>query len=386
MANNILDYIMWRGDLSFAKSPVNEVDNLILCRLSYLPMDGIVSESFQESITVAEAADLFFADAGQSERLKKSFVIQKEDIPLFRALADSERFGALRLSGYANQIDYDTEKQFSCITIELAKDSYFLAFRGTDDTLVGWKEDFNMTFLPVVPAQLDAVRYLEAAAASLTGMLQLGGHSKGGNLAAYASVCCRDDLKPRIAAVYLNDSPGFQAGMLADERYRQIRDRLHVYVPQSSVVGMMLEHEEDYIVVQSTQHGLFQHDLYTWNVMCTGFVYLETVTSGSHFLDRTLKEWILQLDADEREFFINTLFEILSATNARTLPEMTEGWLKKAGAVINAYKQIDKSTKSLLNQTLSALVQAGRNNLHLLKPSQNSLRNNEFQHKIIEKR
>ena len=369
MANNILDYLMWRGDLSFEKSPVNEVDNLILCRLSYFPLDGIVPEAFDESITVSGAADLFFADAGQVGQLEKSFVMQKEDIPLFRALAGSERFGALQLSGYANHIDYEAEKQFSGITIELAEGSYYLAFRGTDDTLVGWKEDFNMTFLPVVPAQLDAVRYLESAAAALTGTLQLGGHSKGGNLAAYASVCCPDELKSRITAIYLNDSPGFQAGMLADERYRQIRNRLHVYVPQSSVVGMMLEHEEDYIVVQSTQHGLFQHDLYTWNVMRTGFVYLETVTSGSHFLDRTLKDWILRLDADEREFFVNTLFEILSATNAKTLPEMTEGWLKKAGAVINAYKQIDKSTKHLLHQTMSALVRAGRNNLYLLRPN-----------------
>lgn len=364
---NILDYIMWRGDLSFEQSPLNEVDNLILSRLSYLPMDGIVSESFHESISVSEASALFFAKLAQTGRLPESSVIQKEDIPFFRALTDSNRFGSLRLCGYVNYIDYDSEKQFSAITIELGKGRYFLAYRGTDDTLVGWKEDFNMSFLPVVSAQLDAVRYLEAAADSLSGQLYLGGHSKGGNLAVYASVCCPDDLKPRIVAIYINDSPGFQKSMLEDRRYHMIRERLHIYVPESSVVGMMLEHEEDYIVVQSTQHGLFQHDLYTWNVVCTGFIYLETVDSGSRFLDRTLKEWIFQLEPEEREFFINTLFEILGAANARTLPEMTEGWLKNAGAVISAYKQIDKSTRHLLNQTMSALVRAGRNNLYLLR-------------------
>lgn len=368
---DILDYIMWRGDLSFACSPLNEVDNLILCRLSYLPMDGIVSESYEESITISAAARRFFAKKKLINQLKKSSVIQKEDFPLLEALAESHRFGSLKLCGYTNHIDYDSEKQFSCITVDLGEDSYFLAFRGTDDTLVGWKEDFNMTFLPVVPAQLDAVSYLEAAAGSLIGSLYLGGHSKGGNLAAYAAVCCPDEVKSRIRTVYLNDSPGFQADMLEDERYKAIRERLQIYVPQSSVVGMMLEHEEGYVVVQSTQHGLFQHDLYTWNVMGTGFVHLETVNAGSHFLDRTLKEWISQLDTEEREFFINTLFDILSVTNAKTLPEMSEGWLKNTAAVINAYKQIDKPTKHLLNQTMSALFQAGRNNLHLLRHNKN---------------
>lgn len=361
---NIFDYITWRGDLSFAQSPFNEVDNLILSRLSYFPMDGIMSESFTDTIPLSHAVDTFFSN---QQLMKHAHIVQKEDIPLAKAMADTNRFGHLHLCGYVNHIDYDMQKQFSCLTIILDETASFLSYRGTDATLVGWKEDFNMSFMSVIPAQQAAINYFESAAEVLDGKFYLGGHSKGGNLAVYASVFCADRLKPRIISAFNNDGPGVQDIVLESEQYKGIRERIHTYVPQSSVIGMLLEHEENYIVVQSLQHGLLQHDLFTWDIIGTNFVHLDTVNSGSQFLNRTLKEWIANLTLEERARFFNALYNAISSTNARTFQELDANWLKNAQVVVDTYSKFDKPTKQFIDEALKSLMHIGGRNIFLSK-------------------
>jgi hypothetical protein len=366
---NIFDYIAWRGDLSFRKSPFNPVDNIILTHAAYFPFDGIVPGPEEKGcITVAEAAK---QAAAILERDSKAFgdrLIFKDDPALLAALGASERYGGLKLAGFVNQIDLNAEKQFSALTILSCDKAALVSYRGTDNTIIGWKEDFNMSFSTPIPAQLEAVAYLERTAARFRSPLRVGGHSKGGNLAIYASAFCNARIRRRIKAVYSNDAPGFSRAVIASPGYRAISGRIQSFVPQSSVVGMLFEHEEDYTVVKSVQTGLMQHDVYSWQVTRDDVERLDRVTQGSRFLDRALKEWIGSLSREELRQFSDTLYSILLSTHADSLPKLSSRWLKNAGLMIQSFKDIDEPTRKLIRKALAALFRAATNNIATLLP------------------
>lgn len=357
---NLFDYLHWRGDLTFEQVPFNDIDSLILSRLSYLPFDHIVPESFQESITIAQANELFFA----SEEAPSQVILQ-EDIPLLEQVSASERFGQLKLSGYVNQVDLEKEKQFAAVVIQINPKCYYVSYRGTDLTIVGWKEDFNMSFTTPVPAQEEAVRYLEQVGSTLKGNFIIGGHSKGGNLAVYAAAFCSKKLQERILAVYNNDGPGFDSFVLKTEGYQNIREKIKTFVPQSSVVGMLLQHEEEYFVIHSTQLGLMQHDLYSWQVVRDQFVYLDTVTDGSKFIDQTLKTWVASLEPEQREQFVDALFSIFEQTKATSLKELTDNWYTNAKVMLKSLRNMDESMRQIISETLHLLLKSARQNVAL---------------------
>lgn len=241
---NIFDYIQWR-DIELEKVEFNEIDNLILARLSYFPLDGLINED--EEITIKEVYKRY-KKVGTTGR-----ILQKEDIDLFPVLANSIRFGNMKLTNYINKVDPIQEKQFSAITIIMQDKTIYVAYRGTDNTIVGWKEDFNMSFSKLVPAQTDAVNYLESVAKKYKNRIRVGGHSKGGNLAVYAAAFCNKHVKDKIINVYNNDGPGFCDEVVNSEQYKEIIDRVHTYIPQTSIIGRLLNHEEETIILKSTQ-------------------------------------------------------------------------------------------------------------------------------------
>jgi len=359
LAGNLFDYLDWRGDLGLEQSTFNAVDSLILSTLSYIPFDGIVPEEpLRRSITVSRAAELF-----ARQDISKLPVRDPRDVDLLAALASTKRFGSMELAAYVNRTDLAEEKQFSAVTVLTARGEVFIAFRGTDLSLVGWKEDFNMSFLSPVPSQTEAVAYLERAAKHFRGKLRIGGHSKGGNLAVYAASFCPKRVQNRIIAVYNNDGPGFDSAVISRSGYRAVQDRLQAFIPQSSLIGMMLEHDEQYTVVQSTASGgIMQHSTYTWSLLGTDFIRMETVTNGSRFVDQTLKAWVGGMEPARREQFVDALFEIISATQATTLTELSADWLKHARAISRTLKNIDAPTRKMLQETLRLLLKsAGKN-------------------------
>lgn len=359
---NILDYLEWRGDLTLAQDPFNPVDGLILCRLAYVPFDGIAPGPGAGTVTIGEAAKTLLAQ-DTPERRAAVESLWKGDAELLAALAASGRFAGMLLEGYVSELDPDEEKQFSAFTVRLGDGARYVAYRGTDSTLVGWKEDFNMAFTTPVPAQRRAVDYLRARAAEAPGPLWVGGHSKGGNLAVFAAAFCGEEVQRRIREVQNNDGPGFERKVTAQQGYRSIAPRVRTLVPQSSVVGMLLEHEEDYTVVHSTQLGLMQHDLYSWQVRRAGFVCLESVDEGSRIVDRALKEWIASMTPAQRETFVDVLFGLLDASGAQTVGQLSLGWLKNAGALARALKGIDEPTREAMSAILKALSHAARHSL-----------------------
>lgn len=369
---NILDYLKWRGDLSFLQSPFNDIDSLILSQIIYFPFEGIVpSMRSTRTITLKDAAGKFFS---MYDAKKSSLgVLAANDLfELFRLAGKSVRFGNIRLSRYINKINHETEIQFCAMTVFIDElNELFVDFRGTDDTIVGWKEDFNMGFMTPVPSQTESVKYFNYVMSRYMKedncpKIRLGGHSKGGNLAVYAATFAKSpqgiNVQDMIECVYNFDGPGFDDKVIKSEEYLRIREKIKTIVPQSSVVGMLLGHEEGYTVVKSNQVGLLQHDALSWEVVGTEFICLESVTDASLVLDKTLKTWIGSMDAVSAERFVTALFEILSATDAKTLTDLVSGKNKSITAIMKAYAGEDEDTKKMLKSAVRSMINIWKRN------------------------
>ena len=317
---NLLDYLAWRGDLSLEHVPFGAVDALVLSALAYVHFDGLAPSGPEPPVPLGQTAERYLSlPAGRRGRCRC-----ERDLELLRALTAAPRFAAMGLTCCADRFVPKEETQFAALTVLPGDGSAFLAFRGTDGTLVGWKEDFNLSFLDLVPAQLAAADYVQDFAQGFSGPLWLGGHSKGGNLAVTGAVLCPAKVRDRLRAVYSFDGPGFNPYLLARPGYQELRTRIRSFVPKSSVVGLLLTHEEPHTVVDRDQKGLFQHDLYSWQVLGGDFVRLEEVDAGSRMIDRALKDWLAGLTNDQRETVADTLYELLSSGDARTVKEALE--------------------------------------------------------------
>ncbi len=348
----LFDYLEWRGDLPFEQVPANEVDSLIFSLLSYVDLNGIVSDSHADSpISLQAVANTFFARHPDGKNISLGLIIPKGIVKLFQKVKECKRFRSVGIKAYVNRVDLTEQTQFSAMTFVLSKNRAMIAYRGTDDTVIGWKENFNMSFMPVVPAQIHAAEYLNDAADHLSGKLYVTGHSKGGNLSVYAGVNCRPDVRERLLSVWSSDGPGFGKGTLTDPRYLDARHLIHTLVPKSSVIGMLLEHDENYTVVSSRQTGLLQHDGMTWNVSGGSFVHLQTISEESKRTDRTLNRWINEMSPEQREQFSEAIYRLFSAGNTLTLTEWVN--LKKHPPTRNLDPQVRKTISKMLTTLLS---------------------------------
>ena len=348
---DIFDYLYWRGDISTRCAAFHELDGAILARLAYLPFERIFPNGTEQPLPLTEAATRLLAVPDLEEQ-----VTQPADLRLLKTLLGCDRFCHAELVGFTAQRDEET--QFSALALRLQAGELIVAFRGTDNTLVGWKEDFNMGFVCPVPAQELAVQYLERTAAGCGDTLRLCGHSKGGNLAVYAAAFCTPAVQERITSVYNYDGPGFDETVLARAGYRAVCGRVHTFVPQSSVVGMLLGHEEEYTIVHSERMGLMQHDIYSWEVERDRFVHLETVTNSSRFIDYTLKAWIAGMDVQQRERFVDAIYGIMKETNAQTLRELNENRLDSAKQVLRSIRGLDEQTRGDVTHALGLLLRS----------------------------
>lgn len=354
----MLDYLTWRKDLTFFQSPVTPVDALLLSALSYVQLDGLVSGKYEEAPTLRELSQMF---QELSREALESRLRDSRDETLIQALGESRRFGSLGLTGAWELLDEEKELQFAAITLLLEEGGAFVAFRGTDGSLTGWKEDLNLSFLDVIPGQQAAAEYLEEAGRKCPGDLYVAGHSKGGNLAVYAGARCSKGVKERIRAVYNHDGPGFRQNMLEDPGYQEILDRIHTFVPQSSVVGMLLEHKEPYTVVHSTETGLLQHEPYSWEVSGADFVRVRQVTEGSRMVDETIKNWLAQMSISQREAFVDALYELLCDADITRIGELARPG--KIYAVLQELGQEDEKTRRMLMRTIAKLIWAAAETL-----------------------
>ena len=353
----VFDYLDWRGDLSFAEVGFNEVDSLLFSQISYVDFKRIVPASFTAKPISFLAAAKRYMNTHRDMPSALGVIIPPETISALTRAARSYRFGSVSVVGYVNKVSDNEQKQFSALTFLLNNDICVVAFRGTDDTIVGWRESFNMSFMSPVPAQTEARDYVEEVAAAFPGRsIYLCGHSKGGNLAVWAAVKCKKDVNDRILGVYNHDGPGFDKAFIKSEEYFYTRDRIHTLIPQSSIVGMLLEHEERYEVVQSTYTGLLQHNAFSWEVLGGSFIHTDSVTEDSKRIDGTIKKWLSELSNEKRKQIIDSLYEILSSTNAKTLTELNADKL----ALVRAWNTLDAESKRVVRRCIALIVRKTR--------------------------
>ena len=302
--STIFDYLDHVTYDSIYDRPFKELDVLALTELTYLPFDRIVPQGDTTNIEVrlSDATDLV-------DRIT-DFIVTDQHLQLVDSLATSKRFKNIKLLNYVDEYDIDVQKQFAAMTYRLTMDVYLVVFRGTDDTLIGWKEDFHMTYMDHIPAQRRAASYLQHVMKEFPkGRFMVAGHSKGGNLAAYACSYLPDQLSEQVDAIFCYDAPGLNKSIIKTEGYQRIAHLIHRYVPQGSIVGMMLEVPEPATIVKSRAFGGFaQHDAFTWMVEKDGFVTLDQTSPDSQQTYQTLKQWVREVPDSQLKKFFDTFF------------------------------------------------------------------------------
>ncbi|WP_318659839.1 Mbeg1-like protein [Treponema sp.] len=310
---NIIDYILWRGDLSFKQSTFNEVDAVILCQISYLNYDGILSSDFKSGMTLKNLWQAFKHTADFKKRCDPGALINSDTYKVLEAAADSPRFSSVSAAGYVNKIDRSIDEQFSAVTYFLGgtNKNPYVVFKGTDDTLTGWKEDFNMSFSTSVPAQKDAVSYIDRVSKITHGKINILGHSKGGNLAVYAACYMNKYFKPKVEKIFNFDGPGFPKDMIDSREFTRIKDKINTWYPQKDLVGMFFEHAEKYTVVRSSASGAWQHDAMSWFVEGSHFVTEAELDKKSVYFNKIFNSWLKTVTPEKLKQVTDTIFEFL---------------------------------------------------------------------------
>lgn len=356
---NILDFVKWRGDLDFSQDSFHEVDALILSAVSYVELEDIVSENLEEQILLSDAYEEFQGYLENPKYRKLGRVIPDDVLVLFEKMAACKRYASLRMSGYVNHIDEQSEEQFAAVTFQNDQGEIYVVYRGTDDTIVGWKEDFNIAYLDVIPAQEAALQYLIGVAGLLKGKINLMGHSKGGNLAIYSGTKCGKRLQKRIKGIYNMDGPGFSEEFLSLDRYQAVNEKTYWYLPYESMIGTLLCHGTNEYVVKSANRGILQHDPFSWEVTGRQLFRESRLSKESLIAHLAIDECMKKLTVSQRKQFVSIVFDALAATEAKTLSEIT---LKNVKGLIDAVKNADPESKKLLTDMSRLVLKTVREN------------------------
>ena len=354
---NMLDYIKEFGHVSFEERAFSEIDALVLTELEYLPLEKVVpsDENGENFVTVKEIAE-YMQEHKQELFAENPMMMTEERHEVSQVIADAPRYQSLKFFGVVSVWDKDTTKQFAAVTVEVEPSVRLVVFRGTDDTLIGWKEDFLMTYSPLVAAQTDAKEYLAKQASLWDGDLMISGHSKGGNLAIYAAATQVEDVQLRIVDIFCFDSPGLYRSVLETKGYQNIVPLAMRYIPQDSLVGLMLESEVPYVIVKSNATGAMQHSAMTWEIEDGQFIKMEKLTKNSQLNDQTFKKWTESVSDEELELFWNVFFELLFSVGIDTVNDLYGQFMHYVQEFLKAAGNMDEEKRELLTRIALLLV------------------------------
>ena len=377
----ILDYLKEYGDYTLEEKPFSEVDSLVLCQFAYLKFDGLAPSIDEDKPAVSlrelkeqEGYDHLYAD----ERYRE------DNTALFLGMYRSRRFQDLKINNYVNRISLEKETQFSAVTLRLPNGICYVAYRGTDETIVGWKEDLNLAFSEPVEGQRMSVEYLDRVSAKIEGSFYVGGHSKGGNLATYACMNCEPIVRSRVMAVYDHDGPGFRPEVKARGAYDEIADRIHKTIPHSSLVGMILYTDGIYSVVESRTMGLAQHNPYTWLVKEDHFQMVDELYAGRKFVDEALNQWILSLTQEQMHTFVDTLYQVVLASETDNLIDFSANWFQSLQKIGMALRDIDPETGKAIIQIMKLFFAIASLNMKAMFKGKTVLTKEKFDEGILQ--
>ena len=350
---NIVDYLAWRGDVPLEVSPWNELDGLLTAVLSYLNFHG-VQDHRGWTLREAKRIDLLIEEESESFPPRKK---------VFEAMADSDRFGDCRMHHFIARTDEELSMQFSAECLDLPDGTMCVIYRGTDNTLVGWREDFNMAYQTQVPAQAAAAYYLSKAVKETDGPIRLIGHSKGGNLAVYAAAGVSEKIQDRIESIWSYDGPGMNMEMARSEGFGRIRPKIRSYIPQTSIIGLLMEYYEPYTVVRSTAKGLEQHDPLTWQVYGRRFEELPGVDRTACVVRDTLHEMLTNSTPEQRAAFVDALFRMADNTNATKMSDILNEKFRSFRKMYGSRKDLDPETRRTFTRLIAQAVSLGFGNV-----------------------
>ncbi len=348
--SNLIDYIKWRGDISFDVDAFNEIDGLIFAELTYIPFEFILEDN-EKGETLNHLAKKFFSKP--TGEIKMGTIIPENNIrETFKLAAYSERFKNVKLKNYVSILSKEEEKQFCGMCFEINKEYSCVAYRGTDDTLVGWKEDFNMSFNTPIPAQLESVEHLNSIGIKARKKLYVCGHSKGGNLASYASLFAEPKVKKKIINIYSFDGPGFRSEFLKEINDEEIKSKTVKFLPQSSVIGMIYDPVGTCVYIKSLGKGMYQHDAFNWQVLCNKFETIESLDKTSIEVHDLLNKWTASMSKEERVEFVEALYKLVTVNDSATLSDIASDKFKFILGIIKS----DGKTKKVFLSAINRLI------------------------------
>ena len=353
MADTVLEYLEKFGSKTFKRLPFGEVHALILSQFSYLKFDGIVPgpddmDSFVSLTDIKNHPK--FDDLFSDKRY------EKPNRKLFNLMSESVRFGDLKLDWYVNIIGDEREIQFSAVTFRFPEGIDYVAYRGTDENMVGWKEDANLSIMEEIPGEKEAVKYLKEAAKVLNGNFYVGGHSKGGLNAIYASSAAPASVKKRIMGIYSFDGPAIREDVRNKLDYAGIRDRYHKFVPKSSLIGMIFETDDIYTVVKNKAAGILQHDPYNWIVDGIDFAYEDSLSKSAEVVNTAMANWLKGLDKSARSRFIDCVFEVADACEDNDLVSIALNPVRSIRQMLDGYDRMEDGEREFLKEVLNGLI------------------------------
>lgn len=354
---NIIDYVKEWGKYSLGEKPFNEVDSLVLCQMIYFNYKEFVPGFEERNVPVGIQSIYVHPDR---DRILDDYWYRENNKELFTSAAQSRRFGSLKMNYYVNIINEETQTQFSAMTYILEDKNAYIAYRGTDATIVGWKEDLNLAFSKPLHSQQLAVEYMDRVAGYIGGSFYAGGHSKGGNLAVYAAMNCKPETRDSLLKVFNNDGPGFRPEIRQLGHYEAVADKIMKFIPRSSLVGTLLEDQDDYELIESKGVGMLQHNAYSWKIEDGAFLRAKNMKSGKILRDAALNEWILSLSDSEIHAFVDTLYDVVAASEASDLFEFGADWKKCTQSVFEAAKELDEATRKSIARIIRSLFEITR--------------------------
>lgn len=350
--STILEYLDNVRD-SFSKTPFHEIDALILSQMSYLNLENLVPLIGDNSPSIP-ISSLYKSE--EFDGMVKDTLTPSLNIELIRKICASPRYREVTLHNYSNKYSELSEEQFSAVTFTLTTGENVVAFRGTDLTITGWKEDFNMFFLSPVPSQISAVSYLEEVSTKITGDIFITGHSKGGNLAVYSSAFSKKELQSRIIKVYSLDGPDFPKDIMENSDYLCMEKKVLKVVPEGSLIGIMFENTTKPKIIKSSNFSFLQHDPFSWKCQETTFEESEEFSNNIQHLDKTINTLIYELDVSKRKLLVDTLFEIISSTKIHSLNDISISIVKEKDSIKKALKEVDEETGKCIKEMLKKLA------------------------------
>ncbi len=346
---NLITYVQQYEAQTFQEKLVTDIDILVLTEIAYLPFDEIVSSSFEEKAAISlNQLGKEFETIKEKEHEKNPFMITEERIQLLELVSNSQRYKDIKVFGFMNDIDDELTKQFAAVSYQWEEENRWIIFRGTDESLTGWKEDFMMTYSDLIPAQMDAIEYLKKQAETFFGTLNVSGHSKGGNLSLYASAMQNEAVQNRIGQIYCWDSPGVHRSILNTEGYQRVVSKAKRYIPQDSIVGLMLESQVPYHIIESQGSGISQHSALMWNIEEDRFVERTELTRNSQLTDQTFKQWTETVSDEDLKLFFDTFFEVFFEMGVETVNDVYYNFRNYMQEFFKKAYQMDTEKREIL--------------------------------------